>query len=365
MQLAIKALFSCVIILLAVSAQAQDATTRIFRHVYYDGDFIISAQTNEGRIQKIRLYGLEPIDENDAPLRIGLYDIIQEKPIFCKFKQQAQIPTAQCVNHNERDIALNLISSGYAMMSRSILNDEVFSNTYLSAEEDARRQRKGYWAEIYKQEDTVQSDIKNQNPVALAPIFEDHNLILLVFSIVAGPVLGMLFGSIFISLGFGRLLKLQKRAFMLAEKRYISSSKKERSVFTSSILSEVKLNQSKTNAFITVYKELLNNIRNAETEPKYKKNGDIIHTGPALTRAIYDNQHEKLELLHSQIINDITELYTEIEPEPDYKTIEPDTPEEDVIALISGIVTNAEKLSAKMEKVRTALEVISAPKDNN
>ena len=133
---------------------------------------------------------------------------------------------------------------------------------------------------------------------------------------------------------------------------------REKFIVAASLEGELNTNRAKVDAFIIIYEQMLKNLRDPLKDHKYKKGGDIIHQKPALSRNVYDSNTDKLDLLGANLVADITHLYIDIDPNPDYKTIEPNTPIEEVIDYVSTIIRDAESMVPKMDAISSALNVI-------
>jgi len=188
--------------------------------------------------------------------------------------------------------------------------------------------------------------------------FVDNNMTILAITIVAGQFISMLLVALVLRTGFKNLIKLQKIQISTTHKKDRQMRGREKSILCASLEGEMNSNQAKLDAFVIIYEKLLINLRDKSQEPKYKKGGDIIHKGPALSRNVYDANIDKMELLEPSLISDLSALYSKVSTNPDYRTIDPDTPVDDVIDFVSQIIRDAENLLAPMDKINGALSVI-------
>lgn len=133
---------------------------------------------------------------------------------------------------------------------------------------------------------------------------------------------------------------------------------REKLVIAAAIEGELTANQSKLQAFLVVYQEMLRNLKEPTRAPKYKQPGEIIHEKPALSRSIFDAYADKLALLGEVMARDLAHIYAEMETDPTYKTLSDDLSTDQTIHIVERIVENAQSLSAPMEKTIGALGVI-------
>lgn len=358
-------LIALMMALLPLSARAQNQSQVMLSSVYVDSGLILSGQQNDDTHTRITLWGATQFPDGtaaaDLSARMALEDMIPNRAVNCSIKEWSadrQSALAQCVNANEKDIALGLIEQGYALADKRTITGTLFESVYRDAETRARKGNMGLWSSVNAVSASNQSPAairaQNQTPFQLT---EDLAYILIGL-MVAGPFVGMLIVALITYGGFRRLISLQKYQMAMAQKKDRAMREREKFIVAASLEGEINTNRAKLEAFIIIYEELLKNLRDPSKEPKYQKGGDIIHEKPALSRNVYDSNLDKLDLLGHQIVSDLTGLYTLIEPNPDYKTIEPDTPIDDVIDFVNKIIRDAEIMLDPMDRVSGALNVI-------
>lgn len=341
----------------AGAVQAQEVKQILLRDIYVPEPTTLLGNVN-GKATEVDLWGIHPMpDAYDVAGRIALEDAVQKSPVNCTIKQwmSAQDASAQCIAVGEADVALTLIERGYAMADRQQIRGTVFDNVYSNAETAARKVRAGVWAEILPKQDQFENlkSSKDQN----FALTEDLAYTLIAI-MVLGPFIGMLIVGGIIYGGFRRLINLQKYQIAASAKKDRAMREREKFIVAASLEGEMNTNRAKLDAFIIIYEELLKNLKDPLKDHKYKKSGDIIHEKPALSRSVYDSNIDKLDVLGQQIVGDITQLYVEIEPNPNYKTIEPGMQIEDVIDFVSQIVKDAEAMLVPIDNISAALNVI-------
>lgn len=353
-------------IFIPAAAQAQDAPRQVtLSPVYADSALRLTGRAQNGTETGIVLWGISSLagENSQAQIRarLALENLIGDAPVNCTIKawRQNGVALAQCLGLGEKDLALAMIEQGHALADRRAIADTLFDTIYRQAEDKARRTNMGLWPLINaggSTGGTGLSALKAQNET---PFRLTKDLAYFMIAVmVAGPFIGMLIVAVIIYGGFRRLISLQKYQMAVAQKKDRAMREREKFIVAASLEGEINTNRAKLDAFIIIYEEMLKNLRDPAREHKYKKGGDIIHEKPALSRNVYDSNIDKLDLLGQQIVTDLTGLYTMIEPNPDYKTIEPDTPIDDVIDFVNKIVRDAEALLQPMDKVGSALNVI-------
>ena len=347
------------LVFLSSFATAQELSQIHLSSPYTNGtNSTIKGEDRNGKEAFVKLMGIKPFSKEQSSYDIFLNTIIQDKTTICKIFDKSQRPfVGQCLNHHDQDIALSLIENGIALVNRETLSNNNLKNIYLNAETSARNDNLGEWAKIINTinaTDTSSQSTANQN----SHLFDDISFYTIIVALIAGPFVGMLIVSMIMYGGFNRLIKLQKYQIASAQQRDRSLREKEKFIVAASLEGEMNANRAKLDAFIMIYEELLSNLRDPSKEPKYKKFGDIIHETPALSRNVFDTNMDKMDLLGSSIVKDLTKLYMSIEQNPKYKTFEPEAPVEDVIEFVSGIVRNAEHLLEPIDKIAGALGTI-------
>lgn len=317
---------------------------------------IIKGKNKNNNDTFIKIMGIQPFSENQKSYEIYINTYIQDKTITCKIFNTSQHPAiGQCLNHNDKDIALFLIESGIALVNRDTLYNNSLKNIYLNAESTAKQFSLGEWGSIITLNNTNKT--KTQSSVEKS-LFSGLPFYTMLAALIIGPLAGMAIVSFVMYGGFNRLIRLQKYQITSAQQRDKSMREREKFIVAASLESEINTNRAKLDAFILIYEELLKNLRDPSKEPKYKKSGDIIHEAPALSRNIFDSNMDKLDLLGPSLVTDLTKLYIDIEQAPKYKTFEPDTAIDDVIEFVSVIIRNAENMITPIDQVAGALNII-------
>ncbi|HEY8964567.1 MAG TPA: hypothetical protein VIN59_08925 [Alphaproteobacteria bacterium] len=322
--------------------------------------YAVDAQTLSGGSMTISLWGVEAASPRGTPenlrARAALDDFLADRAVRCVPQggsPQSGSVRAQCLNYQEKDVGLALITAGLVAVNRRDMMGADLSAPYLQAERQARAERKGIWGSINQ---TQTAPVVESNPMPSVidglPIWAVAGALLIV------PMLGFLIIGFIISRGFAQLVQLQKFQIAGTQKREKQLKAREKYVVAAALESEINTNRAKLDAYLIIYEELLKSLRDPSKTPKYKRAGDIIHDKPALTRTVYDSNLDKVDLLGPQLTSDLSQLYLSIDPNPDYRTLEPEMAVEKVWEIVERIIRNAEHLIEPMDKISGALNVI-------
>jgi hypothetical protein len=177
-----------------------------------------------------------------------------------------------------------------------------------------------------------------------------HVLVLLGFGfIVIG--LGLLFG-------FNKLMRMQRDQINQIKQSDMALQKREKLVLASALANELTDNKFKCEAFITIYTELLRNLRDMDRRALYEDTGDFIHQHAPLSRSIYDQNVEKLYLFGPKLAGDIATVYNAIRSEPQYFSMEQTMPRAGAIRIVEMVLDDAQKTLEPIEPSIAALNVI-------
>lgn len=348
------ALFALVLILpVTVMAQTAPRGTSITAYA-------VDAQTLAGNGTTVSLWGVEAATPRGTPenlrARAFLDDLIGDRAVRCIAKggsPESGTMRAQCLNIQERDLGLSMISAGLVAVNRRDMADSELSGPYLQAERAARAQRAGIWGGVNTGNTPAAAvDTTSSGLIGGLPLWALAGVLLIV------PMLGFLIIGYIINKGFNQLVTLQKYQIAGTQKREKQLKVREKYVVAAALESEINTNRAKLDAYLIIYEELLKSLRDPSKTPKYKRAGDIIHDKPALTRTVYDSNLDKIDLLGPQIASDLAQMYLVIDPNPDYRTLEPEMPIEKVWEIVERIIRNAERLIEPMDKISGALNVI-------
>lgn len=309
----------------------------------------------------IRLWGLNDTTINDTVYGLkakALVDeLINNNKIECAAKSRIQGGiVARCINAQNLDLALELIKAGLGTTNRfELQKEQQYLKLYSEAERRARIEENGFWNKASNASAPQKGNDLTQIADAAGFLAKD---ILLIAGVFMGPIIGMLIVAAILYFGLDRMTKLQKKQIMMSQQREKELRDREKFVLAASIESEINTNRAKIDAFTLIYEDMLRNLRDPSKTPKYQQSGDIIHQRPSLSRAVYDANLDRMDLVGPQVFTELSEIYAKIDPNPDYYTLEPDTPIEQVIDKVQKILRQVNDLIDPMEKVNSALSMI-------
>jgi len=154
--------------------------------------------------------------------------------------------------------------------------------------------------------------------------------------------------------GFQKVIAAQNQNMdMVTRERQLRD--KERKIFATMLDSEIKANKSKIEAYLVVYEEMLKDLTNTERSPKYKKTGDIVQAQPALGRSVFDRNANKLDILGDSLSSEVIHFYARIKSSPDYINLEPDTPDEEALAVVEKALKDAGRLNKIADRLIDSL----------
>jgi endonuclease YncB( thermonuclease family) len=325
-------------------------------------------QTKDG---VIKIWGISNALENKTAdftsikAKLFLDELIGRGELSCVgLKREQGRIIARCNNSRNQDLALELLKAGFALTQTGDIRNTPYEAPYTSAQREARKLNIGVWSAITAAEKyATQSD---QNDGALYA--KD---ILLIASAFLGPIIGMMIIATIMYFGLDRMIKLQKRQIALSQQREKDLRDREKFVLAASLESEINTNRAKIEAFLVIYEDMLRNMKDTATPIKYQQSGDVIHQRPSLSRAIYDANVDRMDLLGGQLFADLSDIYALINTDPDYTTLEPDTPIEQAIDKVQKVIRQANDLITPLDQVGSAIGMIirerkkKAPQTNN
>lgn len=182
--------------------------------------------------------------------------------------------------------------------------------------------------------------------------------------IVAAIAIGFALLSAIMILGFRKVSRSVDRQAFFERKRQKILIGREKAVLAASLIGEINENKNKCEAFITIYSEMLRGLRDDSRKPSYQQTGDFVHKSPSLSRSVYDGNLANMTMLEAGLVTELAEIYSIIETDPEYLSLDPDMPLETALRLVEMIVKNAESVIASLNKVHPSLEVVvrNAPK---
>lgn len=283
----------------------------------------------------IRLWGVDAVTAGSAPFRLeartALDNLIDNQPVQCDRKgADGGKILAQCVNHNDVDLGLYMLQNGYVMADRGLVYGSVYEEPYISAEKQAQQKRLGIWAE-------------NGNGKGGDSLEGARTLLIGAFIMLMLFIASFVFLAFVMMKGFKNFMNAQERNNDLMHKER-QLKNQERRLVASMLEAELRANKSKIEAYLLIYGEMLKSLKDRTRAPSYTKTGDIVQMQPALDRAVFDRNTDKMDLLGRRLASEVIHFYARVKTNPDYVNLEPDTPLDAARESVEKAVANAKRL---------------------
>ena len=315
---------------------------------------VVNAYTLKIDDKNFKLVGLSPLIESDLSINLEARKYLTRLAfggeVACAIKGRKGLNVvAQCINSQERDISLMMIERGFGLVQQDEISELGLRNAYIEAEYKASEAGMGIWA--------LQNESKVGSKGGVSLLRNDKALIISVAATITALLIGFALVSWVQYFMLKRLINLQKHQMATARGREKTLRERERFVLASALEGELNTNKAKLDAFLIIYEDMLNILQDPGKIPKYKKSGDVIHERPALTRTVYDSNLDKLDLLGNHVVSELTSLYVSIDPNPDYYTLEPDMPLDQVQEKVQKILQNAESMIEPLDRLLAAISI--------
>lgn len=174
--------------------------------------------------------------------------------------------------------------------------------------------------------------------------------------------LGSLLGAVLIAMtliiGIASLRRVQKEHLSIQKKAEISLKKRERTVIAAALAGEMMENKIKCESFITIYNELLRNLRDTDMPAQYEESGDFIHQRPPLSRSVFDANVDKIVIFGVKLAGELAGAYAAIRQEAEYFNLERTMPRATAIRMVEMVLEDAKKTMEPMDSIIGALNVI-------
>lgn len=302
----------------------------------------------------VKLWGitLPDVEQSLHKVKVKLYldDQIGNQPIRCSVaKWSGNTALAQCINAQEKDLALSLIEAGLAFANRSAIASQPQESAYVQAEQDARNASRGLWSYV-----NPEPSIFNFDEL---PPKQLKNFYIVMGVIVGGPLLATILMGLFVLNGLGRMQKDVRRYIDRGKANEAEVAKREKLVIAAALEGEMTANRSKIDAFTLIYKEMLKSLKDPSKTPKYKSSGEVIHQTPTLARVVYDQYHDKISLFEPALVKNLSEIYARVKAESEYYNLEPETPLPEAISKVERVIKNAQELIPLIDKSISGLQM--------
>ena len=174
--------------------------------------------------------------------------------------------------------------------------------------------------------------------------------------------LGSLAGACIVALaliiGISSLKKVQDAQFAVQQKSEASLRKREKIVIAAALAGELTEDKIKCESFITIYNELLRNLRDTSISAQYEETSDFIHRHPPLSRAVFDANVDKIAIFGTKLAGELAGTYAAVRQEAEYQNLERAMPRAAAVRMVEMVIEDARKTMEPMDVVISALNII-------
>lgn len=341
------------LVLAAGMAQAEgEDASRIIRPMT-----AIDSVTLQAEGTTVTLWGIRGVPPSASPIQLKAVDLLDtligSEPVNCKVVSgTAPNVTATCTGHSNLDLGLELLHHGYAVVDRRQVGGSAFAATYAQAQEAARLGKKGIWRLAAEEER------ESHVPRWLQPILP----MLVPLALILGPLAGVLITVFMMRYWLDKMSGMLREERELAARKENALASRERYVLLSTLEGEVSENKNKVDAFMLIYKDMLQSFRKEGEQPKYQKVGDIVQKNPSFSKTVFEANLSKLSLLDMRLAGQLSKLYSSLPTGHEYINLDPTMPLEEAEKALEVVLWNAEKFLPELEGALQALQAASATK---
>lgn len=298
----------------------------------------VDAMTLRAGTNVIRIWGVNALQGRDPGFdlkaRSALEQAIGTDKVTCQTKvSKPDMILASCTNARGDDLGLRMVQAGFVGVDRAAIAGSAFEQPYVNAAQQAQARHVGAYS-----------------PDASGASGKNDFMLGMSIGVFALTVIAFVVLTVMIMRGFKKITDMQKQNMDMME-RERKLRDKERNIIAIMLDSELKANKSKIEAYRLVYEEMMKSLREIGRTPKYKKAGDIVQKQPALSRAVFDRNTDKLDMLGPELASELVHYYARIKSNAEYINLEPSTPIEEAINILDGVLKNAARLDELSEKL--------------
>lgn len=290
----------------------------------------------------IRLWGIRVASAADTPLELRAIDMIdaitQDGQVNCKL-EGGVIPDliGRCVVQDGRDLALELLGNGYAIVDRRQTYNTVFASAYEKAQEQARAAKKGVWALMDREENKLPAWLQSN---IIAPLV-----------IFGGMLVGFLCNAFMTMRFINNFSQNQSSLIAQAERKEALLQGRERQVLVSTLEAELSENKNKIEAFLVIYGDMLKSLNDPTIPPKYQQVGDIVQKHPSYSKTVFEANINKLTLLDIKLAGQLSKLYAAMPKEQEYINLDQNVPLDTAVKLVEKVLQDVEQMVDPLNQV--------------
>ncbi len=317
----------------------------------------IDQQTLRAEGVTIKLWGIMPAQTYETPIALKALDVmdhlIQEQLVNCKIMGGVMPELiGRCATQNNQDLALELLSRGFAIVDRQQTYDSVFATGYEKAQESARLNARGVWALVNREEKV------DPTPKWLQPYMG----FIVPLAMVFGPLIGLLIIALVAHSWLRSIARAQQAEADQAHAKETALEARERQVLVTTLEVELVENKNKIEAFLVIYGDMLRSLKDPAEEPKYKQVGDIVQKHPSYSKTVFEANVNKLSLLDIKLAGRVSKLYAQMPRETEYINLDQHVPLETAIKLVEKVLKDTDEMLPPVAALIKELQDLPLPR---
>lgn len=302
----------------------------------------------------VRLWGIKPAQSYETQLELRALDmmdkLIQEQQVNCKIVGGVMPElVGRCAARNNQDLALELLSNGYAIVDRHQTYDTVFATGYEKAQEAARLSGKGVW-------NLVREQAADQGSTGLPKWLAPHIGFILPIALIFGPLLGLLIIALVARQSLKAMSENQLHELEQAHQKELMLQSRERQVLLTTLEGELSENKNKIEAFLVIYGDMLRTLQDKSEDPKYMQVGDIVQKHPIFSKTVFEGNVDKLSLLDINLAGRLSKFYSALPKEAEYINLDQNVPLDTAVKLVEKVLRETESILQPISTIISELQ---------
>jgi len=304
-------------------------------------------------LREITLWGVRAIKDEESILHIEATDLldnlIASGEISCKsIAEKFPYVIARCITEKDEDLGVELLSRGLVIVDRRQMDDSEVAKIYEAAQDKARTGKVGIWGYLSKQNDKEKIDNLIKEYLA------DRSLLSIV-----GGAFAIIFSIIFVSLLLvTRAINIQKDEIEKIHYKEHLLRSKEKTIIISLLKTELEENVSILEAFIKLYKEMMDNVKRCSDDQSSRdKIGKSIKRFPMLQKNTFTSYEDKISFLNMNVVNNLVKLYSSFPTEEKFDAISETSTKMYIESILKESISKAAAMLIDIEKAKHILDL--------
>ncbi len=304
-------------------------------------------------LREITLWGVRPIKDKTSLFHVEAMDILDrltaKGEVSCKaIAEKFPLMLARCISADGIDLGSELLVKGLVILDRKQVEGSDFASLYEEAQSTARGAEKGIWGYLKKKNE---ADKIND---LIAEYFTDSTMLAVVGSVFGAMLLIILVAILLLV----RTINIQKDEIEKIHYKEHLLKSKEKSIIISLLKSELEENKHALEAFISLYKEMLDNVGHCSTDADARdKIGKSIKKLPVLSRDTFDQHLDRLSFLNLNVINKLSGLYSCFPKKEEYVAISETSNKPYIESAIKSPIDKATNILLDLDKSAYILDL--------